>query len=207
MYDDLEYSQYDEETHEPIQMDIGELQALRMESELLKVPSVISWTNDLIEQGYNVAIFTNYTQTLADLAKGLKTNCVFYGGNVESRDHNIDEFQNNKSNVIILNIAAGGQSISLHDLYGRPRIAIIFPTWSAQQLIQATGRIHRAGSKSGAIQYIVYAAGTIEDMVKKKVLQKIKNINTLNDGDLQADFLTPIKKERKNYLPGVEITY
>ena len=54
-------------------------------------------------------------------------------------------------------IQAGGVGVSLHDLHGgHPRMSIISPTWSGQDLKQVLGRIHRAGSKTPAIQKIVF---------------------------------------------------
>ncbi len=73
----------------------------------------------------------------------------------------------------------------MHDINGKyPRVSLISPTFSAQDLKQALGRIHRAGAKSPAIQKIIFCAGTVEEKVAKKVAMKIKNIDTINDGDI-----------------------
>ena len=86
---------------------------------------------------------------------------------------------------------AGGESISLHDLNGRPRASVISPSFSAREIIQACGRTPRAGALSPAVQYIVFAAKTIEEIACKSVAKKADNIETLNDGDLGAWFLNP----------------
>ena len=158
----------------------------RQKIELLKVPIFVEQAQDAIEEGHSVAIFVNFNETVKALAEKLGTNCLIHGGNKEGeRDKNIAEFNSDKSRIIICNIKAGGVGISLHDLNGNyPRMSIISPTWSAQDLLQALGRVHRAGGKTKSIQKVIFVANTVEDDVCSAVRSKIQNIHTLNDGDL-----------------------
>jgi hypothetical protein len=89
---------------------------------------------------------------------------------------------------MLVNLAAGNAGISLHDLKGGfPRHSIVSPSYSAINLVQALGRIHRAEGKSPCIQKIVFAAGTIEERCCQKVQAKLDNLDMLNDGDLVGD--------------------
>ena len=164
--------------------------------ELLKIPLFIQLTNDFIENNYSVVIFVNFTQTLESLSDQLYTDCVIYGQQTaEVRQINIEKFMENKSKIIICNIKAGGVGISLHDKYGNyPRVSLISPTWSSIDLQQALGRIHRAGGKSKSLQRILYVANTVEEKIADKLQNKLKEINTLNNGDLD---LTNIIYERE----------
>jgi superfamily II DNA or RNA helicase len=164
--------------------------------ELLKIPLFIQLTNDFIENNYSVVIFVNFTQTLESLSDQLYTDCVIYGQQTaEVRQINIEKFMENKSKILICNIKAGGVGISLHDKYGNyPRVSLISPTWSSIDLQQALGRIHRAGGKSKSLQRILYVANTIEEKIADKLQNKLKEINTLNNGDLD---LTNIIYERE----------
>src|SRR5690606_28011900 len=99
----------------------------------------------------------------------------------------------NKSNIIIANIQAGGVGISLHDLHGKQRMSIISPTWSGIQMQQALGRIHRAGSKSPAIQKIVYCAKTYEERICDIIKEKMRTISAINDGDLAGPKFDVVK--------------
>jgi len=116
----------------------------------------------------------------------LKTKCIITGKiNKKEVQKNIEMFQNDKERIIICNIKAGGIGISLHDINGiYQRISLISPCYSAVDLVQVLGRIHRAGSKSIAIQKLIFCAGTVEEEINKKVQKKIQNIQTINDGDL-----------------------
>lgn len=155
-------------------------------AEAFKVDLLYELIKQHQESGHSVAVFVNYTDTLLKLASKLKTKNIIMGGQKDvDRRKAIDDFQADKSHVILCNIKAGGIGISLHDLRGeRSRVALICPTDTAIDLVQCMGRIHRAGAKSKAINYLVYAQGTIEEKVYANVVHKINVINTLNDGDM-----------------------
>jgi superfamily II DNA or RNA helicase len=165
--------------------------------ELLKIPTFVDLAHDLIYSGHSVVIFVNFTQTLQTLADMLHTTCLIYGKqNIETREKNIKLFQENKSKIIICNIKAGSTGISLHDLEGNhPRASLISPTWSSIELVQALGRIWRAGGKSKSLQRIIYAANTVEEKIADKLQEKLNNINSINNGDLDLTNIT-FEKER-----------
>jgi superfamily II DNA or RNA helicase len=161
---------------------------LRQKVELLKVPAMVEMTQDAIAEDNSVVIFVNFEETVQQLARQLKTECIIHGGqSSQLRQHYIDQFNADKERIIICNIRAGGVGISLHDLNGRyMRMALISPSDSAQDLVQALGRIHRAGGKTKSIQKIIFAAGTVEEQVCQNVNEKLQCLNTLNDGDMNA---------------------
>ena len=158
----------------------------RMKAEILKAPLFYDLAQDAKENGYSVAMFLNFSGTICKLIDMLKSKSVIWGKQgLRERQRVIDEFQADLTHDVICNIKAGGVAVSLHDVRGeRPRMAFISPTYSAQDLAQATFRVHRAGGKSKSFQRIVFAAGTIEEKVLMRSQHKIKNISTLNDGDL-----------------------
>lgn len=162
----------------------------RQKVELLKVPTFIEMAQEFLDEGKSVAVFVNFHETLKAVAEKLETDCVVHGKqSAKESFRSMERFQSDKSRVIVLNIKAGGESISLHDLHGNfPRVSVISPTYSAIELVQALGRIHRAGAKSAALQRIVYAADTIEEEVCERVQAKVQNIRNLNDGDLAEPF-------------------
>ena len=157
---------------------------LRQEVELLRVPVLTEMANEHVEAGCSVVIFTNFMQTCRTLMERLKAPAIHGEQSAEERQEAIDKFQANKEHVIIVQIQAGGVGLSLHDLHGRPRVSLVCPTYSAIDLKQALGRIARTGSKSHCIQYLVYAANSVEEQVARKTKSKIREIDLLNDGDL-----------------------
>jgi SNF2 family DNA or RNA helicase len=153
---------------------------------MYKVPIFIDLAEEALDSKYSVVIFVNYIETMNLLAHHLKTDCLIHGEQkLDERQSCIDDFQENRRNVLIAIMQAGGVGISLHDIHGgHPRMSLISPTWTGQDIKQALGRIHRAGSKSPALQKIVYCAGTYEDKLCQIIADKINTISAINDGDM-----------------------
>lgn len=164
--------------------------------ELLKIPTIVELANDFLNDGLSVVIFVNFTQTLKTIAKMLSTDCLIYGEQTDNeRQTNIDMFQQDTEHIIICNIKAGGVGLSLHDINGnRRRVSLISPCWSAIDLTQALGRVHRAGGKSKSLQRIIYCASTVEERIAEKIQIKLKDLGSVNDGDLDLSNITFDKK-------------
>jgi superfamily II DNA or RNA helicase len=162
----------------------------RQLAEILKVKSMVALTKEYLEKGCQVALFVNFDETVKQLLTTLKTDCAYTGAYTtakqkEKREQNLKDFQSGKSKVMVLNIQAGGASISLHDLHGgSERVSLISPPQSAQDLKQCLGRICRVGGKSFCQNIILFGKNTIEEKVYKKVLKVLENIDTLVDNDL-----------------------
>jgi superfamily II DNA or RNA helicase len=168
----------------------------RQEIEALKTKAIAAMAKDGVGEGMSVAIFVNFDSSIDEVAKALGTSCVIRGNQKESdRQRAIHKFQNNEEDFIVCNLRAGGVGVSLHDpTFGKPRLALISPTYSAQDLRQALGRVHRAGG-AHSIQRIVFAAGTCEEDACEAVTRKLAQIDTLNDGDLQGQFQMPLAQK------------
>lgn len=164
----------------------AEMMRARIAAEAGKLDLFEELTSDAIEEGRSVVIFLNFRNHVQIMMDRLKTSCVVWGDQKsEDRQANIDDFQADRSRVIVISLQAGGAGLSLHDLHGNhPRLALISPSYSAIDLKQALGRVHRAGAKSKSFQRIVFAADTIEEEICRSVREKLVNIDTLNDGAL-----------------------
>jgi len=171
---------------------ISQTLELRQRIEVLRVPDLAKMVQDLVEE-HNVVVFLNFRESVAQLANllvslGITPSVIQGEQNEIEREVERKSFQGNATKVCICTFGAGGLGLDLHDLVGRPRISIINPTWSAVQLTQALGRIHRAGSLSPAVQKLIYAAGTVEEDVAKRVEASLNNLSLLQDG-----MLSPLK--------------
>lgn len=160
----------------------------RQKVEMLKVPVFIKLIEEGMKKGYSIAMFCNFTDSLRKISEYFDTQCLIFGEQtLEERTKAIKDFNNDDSRLIICNIRAGGVGISLHDTNGKfPRMSIISPTWSAQDLLQVLGRVNRANAKTDSIQRIIFSDDKYERMVCKNMTEKICNIGHLNDGDLQG---------------------
>lgn len=188
MYKIIEEAEEDLKKKEQNSKGLGKIVRCRQRIENLKIPTYLKMAREFLQEGAAVAIFVNFTETLRNLAEQLKTACVIFGEQtMDERKKNIDDFQADRERVIICNIQAGGVGISLHDTHGEyPRVSIISPSWSAQNVLQAIGRIHRAKTKTPVRQRIVYCKDTVEEQICKNMRIKIVNIASLNDGDTKS---------------------
>jgi hypothetical protein len=162
--------------------------AARQLVEAEKVVPMSELAEGLVEQGYSVVLFVNFIATLEALQKRFPNAALIRGGqSAGERATAITSFQQNEKEILLVMSQAGGTGLSLHDLNGRPRAAIISPGWSATEFLQVLGRIHRAGSLSPAINYIIFASGVpVERRIRSKLESKLNNLTALNDHDLES---------------------
>jgi len=160
----------------------------RQKIELFKIPIFMELAQEAIESNFSVVIFVNFNQTMDYLCQELGCEATIRGGqSIVDIQKIIDDFQNNKKRLIIANISAGGVGISLDDTDGNyPRVSLISPTWSGQDLMQVLGRIYRANTKSNVTQKIIYCAGTYEETVCDCMTNKLQNLQTINEGDISG---------------------
>ncbi|MFA5676740.1 MAG: helicase-related protein [Christensenellales bacterium] len=153
-------------------------------SEKAKADIFIEDGRALLEEGNSVIFFVNFHETVDILRKAFP-DAGAVTGNDKDRERVVNDFQANRTRVLICTTGAGGQSINLHDVHGgHPRVSLISPSFNATQFVQVLGRTVRAGGKSGAIRKIIFAAGTVEELAYSSVRSKINRIDTLTDGDL-----------------------
>ena len=161
----------------------------RQQVEILKIPVLEELARDALDADNSVVIFVNFRDTLEALLRRLAGSheiSVIDGSQSEvARDKEVRRFQKDESRVCLAMTQAGGTGLSLHDVNGEhPRVSLISPSFSAIDLKQALGRIHRAGAKSPAVQKIVFADNTVEMRVCRLVRKKLNNIDLINDDEM-----------------------
>src|SRR5205807_1765608 len=94
----------------------------------------------------------------------------------------------NIDNIIICQIKAGGTGLNLHDLDGKhPRVSLMNYPETGSDLIQALGRVYRAGCKTPVLQRIICVANVeYEKRIMNNINKKLKNISAINDGDING---------------------
>lgn len=200
----------------------------RRASEKGKLEWMIDEAREMVADGFQVVLFLNFREHLAIARDELKLKCdpiwgtAWVGRKLQTKEYGgysqevmvdvngaaqkpadrqriIDDFQAGKNKVCLVSLAAGGAGISLHDVNGRaPRQSIISPSYSVIDLVQAAGRIWRAGSHSKATQRIIFAAGTIEEEVASSIQAKCHSLEHLNDGALMPDSIARVLKTVTN---------
>lgn len=169
----------------------------RRRAEMLKIPLFQEMVEDLYAEGKSVVVFLNFTESIVALTERLEKNPKLKGKigfiygeqDIKARWKDIKDFQADKLRIMICNLKAGGIAVSLHDLNGKfPRASLLNPSFSAIDMHQALGRIHRQGGLTKCYQRIVFAAGCIEERACNKVQYRLNNLSCLLDGDLTEGF-------------------
>jgi superfamily II DNA or RNA helicase len=198
VYNDMEaeLSQLDESSMQYSEHHFAIIMKARRQSELLKVPAMVSWIEDMYDEGVSPVVFINFRETLEAIQKRLdnskysgKIAKIVGGQTQKQRDNEIEQFQSDTKRICLVMIAAGAAGVSLHDLIGNyPRHTLINPSFSAINILQSLGRCHRANGKTPVIQRFFFANGvTIEERMRQRVDLRLTNLDSLNDGDLSLD--------------------
>lgn len=198
VYDEMEYelAQLDESSKNYKEHHFAIIMKARRNSELLKVPAMVNWIEDMYAEGVSPVVFINFRETMEAIQKRLNTSkyagkiATIVGGQSEKvRNSEIELFQSDIKRICLVMIAAGAASVSLHDLNGNyPRHTLVNPSYSAINTLQSLGRCHRANGKTPVIQRFFFASGVeIEERMRSRVNLRLSNLDSLNDGDLSFE--------------------
>ena len=183
------YEEMPERIQHMSQDDMVKMLRLRQQAEFCKAETMAQMACDLVEDGNSVFIAVNFTDARLRIERCLEKSGVkfasIYGGQKESeRQMGVDEFQSNRTHVMVGMMAACSVALSLHDeRHERPRVSLISPGYSASELSQSLGRIRRVGGTT-AVQKIIIAAGSVEEQVGRAIERKMSNLAALTDRDL-----------------------
>lgn len=161
----------------------------RQRVEFLLADSLASMAADSVEDGNSAVVYVSFTEPRERvvrmlLERGIGDITEVHGSQKEAeRQRGIDLFQANANRVAVVNLAAGGCGLSLHDeRHERMRESFLVPSFSASEFRQALGRTRRAGGTK-AVQNVVIAAGTVMERVGQSVQRKLGNLDALLDSD------------------------
>jgi SNF2 family DNA or RNA helicase len=160
-----------------------------------KLARAVELTNEAVERGERVLLWTGFIMNLHLLAEQLVEHnpVLIYGaiptGDVDdddSREGRIRRFHEDPAcRVMIANPAAAGEGISLHRAC---QYAIYLDrTFNAAHFMQSVDRIHRLGSERPSRVAVLQASGTIDIQIQQRLATKILAMSQiLNDEGLRA---------------------
>lgn len=168
---------------------IAALGRLRQKASLLRIETTAELTQELLLNGYQVAISVEYLLSLDKLKESLTNKgykvVEFSGRNTKEREDNRKLYQEGKADVIIFSTES---SISLHQIKDtdKPRAQVNHDLrWSGIEQEQVDGRSHRNGRHAPI--YWCFSKNTIEERVANILLAKLEAMNTIR-GDIGVDF-------------------
>lgn len=165
-----------------------------------KAPKTIEFADDLLEQGEQVIIATNFNYVVDACKKHYGDKAVFVVGGMSDTQKNesVDLFQSGKKKVFVGNIIAAGVGLTLTK--GR---TVIFNDycWNPGDLVQMEDRVSRPGQTDLCLIYYMYAEGAdIDELFTSTLTNKMDSINAaIDDGaDDTIDMLALVKEMLEN---------
>lgn len=167
------------------------LQTLLQLAALGKVPALVSWVKDWLEDtGEKLVVFTTHTAVLRAIHKRFPDAAMIDGSvRMDLRDKEVTRFQNDpRCRLFIGNLQAAGESITLH-----AASTVLFAElgWVPTEHDQAEDRVLRIGQKANHVDiYYMIGADTVEELVMESLDRKQKTIDRVVDGCEREDVRT-----------------
>ncbi len=144
-----------------------EMNILRHAASLAKVDAAIAVTEEVVEQGGSVVIFSAYRDTARQLALLLHADCLSGNTPPKERQAMIDRFQDRQT-VVLVCTAAGGLGINLT---AAQTVVLVDRAWTPGDVAQSEDRLHRIG-QVGTVTSIWMQYGPMDDRVDRLLEQK-----------------------------------
>ncbi len=158
-------------------LDQGELAKYRRILGLRKTPWSAEYIQMRLEKGQAVLAFAYHRDVcegLADLLSRYKPGVIMGGVSTSNRMTRIDKFQNAKTNLMVINIAAGSRG---NNIQRAERGVFVEPSWSDEENKQCEHRYARRGSvlKQVRSDYII-CPGSMDERLFGSIFTKQERV-------------------------------
>ena len=157
------------------------IQSERQAAGVAKLPHVINFVKNIMEIDESVVVFCHH-RAIHDLLHNSLSEfspaSIIGGQSDNTRQLQIDMFQEGKTKLMIAGLRAGNLGINLT----RAKYVIFAELdWSPAIHRQAEDRLHRIGQKNTVFAYYLIGNGTLDDHVAKILVDKSFEIDTVMD--------------------------
>jgi len=157
------------------------IQSERQAAGVAKLPHVINFVKNIMEIDESVVVFCHH-RAIHDLLHNSLSEfnpaSIIGGQSDNTRQLQIDMFQEGKTKLMIAGLRAGNLGINLT----RAKYVIFAELdWSPAIHRQAEDRLHRIGQKNTVFAYYLIGNGTLDDHVAKILVDKSYEIDTIMD--------------------------
>lgn len=159
------------------------LATIRKEQALLKAEQAADIIENMLESVAKVIVFA-YHRDCIDLLHQRLGGVKMYGGmSKDAKDKAVEGFQHGEERVFIGQIDAAGTGLTLT---ASSYVVFVEVDWSPMKLSQAEDRAYRIGQKSNVNIYYLLAEGSIDSMIVRNMLPKLRLHGQLINGDVLA---------------------
>lgn len=131
----------------------------RHASSAAKLEAATELSEEILEQGNQVVLFTAFKDSAATLASALNAGTITGDQSSQQRQDVIDAFQAGKLRSIVCTFGAGGVGITLT---AAQDVILVDRPWTPGDAVQAEDRCHRIGAKSAVTAHWLQANGLDE---------------------------------------------
>ena len=165
-----------------------------------KVPTAIALVEELLEQGQQVVVFTEFVESAKALYKAFEQISELLTGDskISDRQGAVDRFQSGESKVFVGTTKAGGVGITLT---AASNVILIDRPWTPGDAEQAEDRCYRLGQQN-AVFVNWLRLGVIDESIDNLLAEKQKNIDLVLAGKNEAQTKTKSAKEFAEELLG-----
>lgn len=179
----------------------GATSKVRHETALAKVPAVVDYVRNALEQVDQVVLFAHHHDVITAFVEQLPGAVKVDGTmTLKDRQSSIDAFQAGKARVFVGSIQAAGVGITLTNA---SNVFFAELDWTPGNISQAEDRCHRIGQKDTVNVYHLVFAGSMDATMAKRLVDKQAVIEAVLDGkldDLEPDASDPL-------VPAVDETF
>jgi len=146
-----------------------------------KIPAVVEFCENLLEQEIPIVVFGWHRKFIADLCESLqKYSPAIITGDVppKQRHEAVARFQDGQTLLFLANLAAGGVGITLT----RASICVLGELdWAPSTVAQSTDRLHRIGTKNPVTIYYFVVKDSLDEVIANVVIGRAKTISKVVD--------------------------
>lgn len=151
-----------------------------------KAKHSIEFAKTFVDAGEKVVIVTCYTDVVTQVEAAFDCVKIVGGMSDKAKQAAINDFQHGDTQVIVINVVAGGVGITLTASH---TMIINDMPWVPGDVEQAEGRIWRAGQTETAMIYYMTAYGCpMDEMLVGIIVSKSQTINAAIDGGTGDEF-------------------
>lgn len=162
-----------------------EMAAMRHELGVAKVPQVIEFVDDLLDQNGKVVVFAHHKDVVDAMMTHWGSSAVKVVGGMtpEEKDRSVKGFMEHPDiRVFVGNIEAAGVGLTLTS-----SSTVVFAElpWRPSDVQQAEDRCHRIGQIGNVLVYHLVVDGTLDSKLASTIVEKQKNIDKMVDMSLE----------------------
>ena len=153
---------------------------IRQSSSLAKIETAVELTQELLEEGSQVVLFTEFLETAHRLKDLFGLEAVLLTGETEQSERQlaVDLFQTERAKVFVGTIKAGGLGLTLT---AGSTVILIDRPYTPGDAVQAEDRLHRIGQKN-SVTSIWLQYGDTDKWIDDLLQSKTENINVVLSG-------------------------